>query len=80
MPTSPRCEASVPTRNQWDSNGRKTVIRNLKTTGTWIGTMSVKGFKDEGVTGPIDETEGAAPGKDVTTVYKGSAQVGIWWE
>jgi hypothetical protein len=50
------------------------------TTGTIKGTMTVKGFKDEGVTGPIDETEGAAPGKDVTTVYKEGAQVGIWWE
>jgi len=50
------------------------------TTGTYKGTTTVKGFKDEGVTGPIDETEGAAPGKDVTTVYKEGAQVGIWWE
>jgi hypothetical protein len=50
------------------------------TTGTYTGTTTVKGFKDEGVTGPIDETEGAAPGKDVTTVYKEGAQVGVWWE
>jgi hypothetical protein len=49
-------------------------------TGTYRGTTTVKGFKDEGVTGNIDETEGAAPGKDVTTVYKEGAQVGIWWE
>jgi hypothetical protein len=50
------------------------------TTGTCSGTITVKGFKDEGVTGPIDETEGAAPGKDVTTIYKEGAQVGVWWE
>jgi hypothetical protein len=50
------------------------------TVATFTGTATVKGFKDEGVTGPIDETEGAAPGKDVTAVYKEGAQVGIWWE
>jgi hypothetical protein len=50
------------------------------TTGTYKGTTTVKGFKDNGVTGPIDETEGVAPGKDVTAVYNEGAQVGIWWE
>jgi hypothetical protein len=50
------------------------------TTGTLTGTILFKGFNDNGVSGPIDETEGAAPGKDVTTVYTEGAQVGIWWE
>jgi hypothetical protein len=40
------------------------------TTGTYTGTTTVKGFKDEGVTGNIDE--GAT--------YKEGAQVGVWWE
>jgi hypothetical protein len=50
------------------------------TTGTYTGTTIVKGFVDNGVAGPIDETEGAAPGKDVTAVYTEGAQVGVWWE
>jgi hypothetical protein len=50
------------------------------TTGEYISHGTGKGFVDNGVTGPIDETEGAAPGKDVTTVYTEGAQVGIWWQ
>jgi hypothetical protein len=50
------------------------------TTGTYTGEVTLKGFVDNGVTGPIDEVEGAAPGTDKTAVYTEGAQVGIWWE
>ncbi len=50
------------------------------TSGLYSGTTTLKGYVDNGVTGNIDETEGAAPGKDTTATYSEGAQVGIWWE
>jgi len=50
------------------------------TTGETIGTTTLKGFVDNGVSGWIDEVEGPTPGLDRTTTYSEGAQVGIWWE
>lgn len=50
------------------------------TTGVYSGTTTLKGYEDNGVSGPIDEVEGAAPGTDKTTVYTEGNQVGVWWE
>lgn len=50
------------------------------TTGVYSGTTTLKGYVDNGVSGPIDEVEGAAPGTDKSAVYTEGAQVGIWWE
>lgn len=48
------------------------------TTGEYIGPTTTKGYVDNGVTGNIDEVNGA--GADETTIYHEGAQVGIWWQ
>jgi hypothetical protein len=50
------------------------------TVGTYNGVVTLKGFEDKGVSGPIDEVTGAAPGTDATTIYTEGAQIGIFWE
>jgi len=50
------------------------------TTGLYTGQTTLRGYEDKGVTGPIDETHGVAPGTDTTAVYTEGSQVGIWWE